>query len=278
MIELKQILADFLETRPRASRFVRRLAQPRAFQLYGVGAPKTGTKSVAAIFAGAYRSAHEAQYADFLDRLDDRFAGRLPDDDARVWLRKRDSHLWLECEAAHPLAWFAGPLAEEFPHARFLLTVRDCHSWLNSVLDQHLNVPRPRTNLRDLYFGGHGDPKQPVLEELEEYPLKAYLSYWARHNSAVLDAVPSHRLLVVPTQRISRSVDRIVEFAGADAAKVERARHHVHKAPTKHDVLSRIPRAAFLAAVEEQCRTVIDRLSGRRELVDYDLVGSPSAL
>ena len=274
MIEPRQFLVDFLATRPRANRLVRTLAQRRAFQLYGVGAPKTGTKSIAAIFGG-YRSGHEARYFRFPEMLRARFAGELPEDTARRWLRQRDSRLWLECEAAHPLAWFATPLALEFPQAKFLLMVRDCHSWLNSVLDQHLNVPTPRTSLRDLYYGGHGDPVEEALAELGEYPLSAYLSYWARHNAEVLDGVPPGRLLVLPTQRLSRSIDRIAEFAGADIGKLRPGHHHVHRAPTKHDVLSRIPRASFLAAVEKWCRPVIDRLSVRPELAEYDLVGAP---
>lgn len=277
MIEPRQILIDFLATRPRASRLVRSLTQRRAFQLYGVGAPKTGTKSVAAIF-GAYRSAHEARYSRFPALLRARFAGDLPDEVARRWLRQRDARLWLECEAAHPLAWFARPLAQEFPDAKFLLTVRDCHSWLNSVLDQHLNTPRPATNLRDLYYGGHGDPVEEVLAELGEYPLSAYLSYWARHNAEVLDGVPPDRLLVLPTQRLSRSIARIAEFTGADAGLLRAGRTHTHRAPTNHDVLSRIPRASFLAAAEKWCRPVIDRLSGRPELAEYDLVGAPVAV
>jgi len=278
MVEPKQILVDYLATRPRASRLVRSVAQPRAFQLYGIGAPKTGTKSVAAIFGASFRARHEARYAEFRRVLPARMAGAMGNDEARNWLRQRDALLWLECEAAHPLAWFADALVAEFPEARFLLTVRDCRSWLNSVVDQHLNVPRPRTNLRDLYYGGDFEHESEVLADLGEYPLAAYLSYWARHNAKVLDSVPTDRLLVVPTQHLSHSIEPIAEFVGTTAEKLRAGKRHLHKTRRRHAVLDRIPRALFLTRVEQYCRPVIDRLARRPELAEYDLVGTPSAL
>lgn len=278
MIALKQILVDILASRPRASRWVRAVARPRPFILYGVGAPKTGTKSVAAMFQACFRARHEARYSEFSEVLPARLSGEMDDRQARAWLRDRDATLWLECEAGHPLAWFADALAEEFQQARFLLTVRDCHSWLDSVLDQHRNVPNPRTNLREIAFGGDFKYETDVLAELGEYPLAAYLSYWARHNTKVLDSVPADRLLVVPTQRLSHSLERIAEFVGTDPEKLRAGPHHVHKAPRKHHVLDRIPRALFLARVEQYCRPTIDRLAARPELAEYDLVGAPLAL
>ena len=277
MIEPKQVLVDFLATRPRASRVVRTLAQPRPVHVYGIGAPKTGTKSIAAIFGASFRSMHEARYHQFLDVLPRRMSGEMGDEEARLWLRERDATLWLECEAAHPLAWFAAPLAAEFPKARFILTVRDCHSWLESVVDQHLNVPNPRTSLRDIYFGSMGSPELEALAAIDEYPLAAYLDYWARHNSRVLDGIPSDRLLVVPTQRLSHSIDDIARFVGTEPERLEGGRDHVHRSPKKHRILQQVPRALFLKTVEQYCRPVIDRLSQRPELAEYDLVGAPPA-
>jgi hypothetical protein len=247
--------------------------------VYCIGAPKTGTKSVAAVFGASFRARHEGRYAEFVERLPGRIAGTGSDERDRRWLRDRDATMWLECESAHPLAWFADLLVAEFPSARFLLTVRDCHSWLNSVIDQHLNVPEPRTNLRDIYYGGEGlEYESDTLREMGEYPLAAYLSYWARHNEKVLDAVPEDRLLVVPTHRLSHSLGRIAAFVGTDPDKLRIGPDHVHQAPKKHRVLERIPRALFLARVEQHCRPVIDRLSSRPELSDYDLVGAPQVV
>ena len=154
------------------------------------------------------------------------------------WLRGRDAVLWLECEAFHATAWNILPdlLTKAFPDARFILTVRDCYSWLDSVINQHLNikVSPPFQQLRNLY---HADPVQREVAALEVkglYSLQGYLSYWARHNDFVLNAVPSDKLLVdVPTRGLSEHTDDIASFVGVDHSSAQ-------------------PRAVALAQVSEK--------------------------
>ncbi len=104
------------------------------------------------------------------------------------------------------------------------------------MINQHLNikVSPPFQQLRNLY---HADPVQREVAALEVkglYSLQGYLSYWARHNDFVLNAVPSDKLLVdVPTRGLSEHTDDIASFVGVDHSSAQ-------------------PRAVALAQVSEK--------------------------
>ena len=254
------------------------LLRPRRIHVYGVGAPKTGTHSIANLFSEHYRSAHEMEIARTTRLLQRRYQGNQQ----RLVgaMRERERKWRLECESAHFLAHFADELAGEFPKAKFILTVRKPRSWLRSMIDHCLRYPRSRYRddqdlkywilIRDLYFGVPPETypaSEAPLASYNLHMLDGYLSYWARHNRMVLDSVPSDRLLIVRTCELSESIDRIAAFMNVSAATLASKRSHSYKAPQKYELLDEIDEGYVQAKIAKHCSGVMTRLDELDEAV-----------
>jgi hypothetical protein len=249
------------------------LLRLRRVHVYTVGAPKTGTHSVDQLFSKNYRSGHERYSAETIRMLKQRKKGALSHSELVGKIRDRDRRRRLESESAHFLAHFCDVLAEAFPEAKFILTVREPRSWLRSMIDQCVNRPRSAylrdenvrhwATLRDLYFGARPTthpPSEKVLAEHDLHAIEDYLSYWTLHNRTVLDAVPLERLLIVRTRDLSASLDRIATFVGVSSHVLSQERSHSYKAPEKHGLLDKIDEHCVREKIVEHCSGIMTRV------------------
>lgn len=258
--------------------------RPRRIHVFGVGAAKTGTKSIASIFGGAYRTQHEACSAETIRLIQKVEAGKLNREQVVDALRKRDRKLRLEVEVSHLLVHFAPLLVELFPEAKFIFTVRDPRSWLRSVINQNINNGIP-TDLPD------EDPRSPWREygvikygeqpggpyPLQEWPLarfadhgvysiSGYLSNWVWHNRTVLEGIPSERLLSIRTRDISHSIGRIAAFVGVSAEALQAEKSHTHKTPKKNGVLEKIDESYIRSKIDKHCASTIRLIEEKTSL------------
>ena len=270
---------------------IRAALQPLNFRLYAVGAPKTGTMSIARLFQRDYRAMHEGTYLEAISYLMRRRAGTVSDDELVGWLLRRDVLIWADCESSHIMNWFADLLSVVYPDAKFLVTVRDCYSWTQSVLDQHLNSRPPRrvddapstarggvtySSLRGVYYGDKSTDPNSLLTELGEYTLEGYLDYWSSHYAQALAALPTDRRMFVWTRDIQDRAEDIAQFVGVPSSSLDLGRSHSHVAPEKHDVLGQLDPQAVREAVRTRCGPVADRLATLPGLQGKDLLGLPT--
>jgi len=235
-----------------------RLVHPRRIHVFCVGAGKTGTHSIAGMFDRHYRTAHEPETELLIEVILAEAEGRMSASEVAAWLRRRDRRLWLEMDASGLNGAVVRHLVGLFPEARFILTVRDCHSWLDSLLDHHLT--RPTTDswrrLRDLRCPPaerRYTRTEEILRENGLFPIGAYLKQWAAHNRAVLEAVPPERLLVVRTERIGESVDRLAAFLGIPADTIDRSQAHLYRRATGSGILAKIDPRLVEERIAEHC-------------------------
>jgi len=194
---------------------------PRRFQAFCIGAPKSGTHSMAELFRGAYRSEHEPQSDRLIPKILEYSSAQLTDADFQRYLSDRDNELWLEFEANHLLYYGVRALARAFPQARFILTIRDPSSWLESVVNQQYltmedTVPVYWKQMTAFMYPAVAT-KNPDHDRLGRYGLAAievFLESWAKHNREILSAVPANRLLILKTNSISESIRQIGAFVG----------------------------------------------------------------
>lgn len=234
--------------------------------IYGVGAAKTGTKSLSAMFLSPARVAHEAEYAALLARLPQAM-GRVGDGEGlREFVRQRREKLRLDVDVGHPLVWYARWIAMEFPDAKFIATVRALHPWVNSVVDHNRNrgEPQPHWNYRNVYYG----PWEQQHYRTGGRSVVAYLRYWNQHYAHLLEAVPPDRILFVPTDALSERLDQIAMFVGVKRLKMRAA--YLNYAPHKHRAV-RLDRA-FLSAVYRECTSTINALQQRPELRGWGVI------
>ena len=238
--------------------------RPRRFHAFGVGLPKSGTHSIEAIFSG-YRRWHEPRMERFMEIARRRSEGDLPDTQARKILRGLDRRMWLEFNSSWINYFLLEMLIDEYPQAKFIFTIRDCYSWVDSVANDLLNrkggdyVAQFRRWYGDsLTREAHKDGEQ-VLKEHGLWPLDTGFRFWNMHNSGVLNLVPSDRLLVVRTPEIRHDIPRIADFLGIPVDTLDASRSHEFKATKKYGLLSRIDEECLSEGVDKHCKDLMER-------------------
>jgi hypothetical protein len=218
--------------------------KPRRFHAYCVGTAKSGTHSIADLFRINYRAAHEAESEELINTLLDTWNSPINKEALIKYIRARDKTLYLELDSSQLNYFLIDILIKEFPDTKFILTIRDCYSWLDSFINHQLARPCPPNwlRMRDFRFK-HSRFKyaeEQILAQHGLYTLDGYLSYWAEHNREVLAKVPKSRSLMVRTHDISTEIKRIAEFVGVPPETLNREKSHSFKAKEHFNILSSI--------------------------------------
>ena len=230
----------------------------RQARLYCIGTAKSGTHSIASMFTDSLRSGHEPDNGLNIQkilRLKDKEGS---DSSMSNYLRKRDRKLCLDVDSSQLNFYLLKYLIPEFSDARFLLTIRDCYSWLDSLMNDSL-----RRTANDVWISfreyrfradlfSHSQEEQ-ILKDRGLYTLDGYLSYWSMHNSIVLKSVPKSKLMVVRTDEITQKATEIAEFCGLPTTSIEFQKTHSFKNPRKFNILREINQNYLEDKVSEHC-------------------------
>lgn len=238
-------------------RKVRRL-KPKKFRVYCIGAAKTGSTSLAAMFQTNYRAAHEPETEKTNQLVIDWLEGSTSDSELKRLLKERDQRLNLELESAHPIAYVSHILAEVFPESKFIITIREPYSWLKSRLNFHHRFnPVAWQAYRDFFW-----LKKHSGYALEEYPLKrlglcsldTYLQQYSDHYRRVL-TLPEHRYLVIKTSDIDSSLSTFSEFLNIDSDSI--SVRHSNENPEKIEPLKDMDASFVKAKIWQHCAEII---------------------
>jgi hypothetical protein len=238
--------------------------RPRRFHAFGVGMPKTGTHSLASVFS-RYRAWHEPEMERFMQIIKSRANGELSDSAARDGIRQLDRRLWLELNASWINYFLVDLLLDEYPRAKFVLTIRDCYSWLDSIFNELLG--RTHVEFQTQFHRWYAESLSPgsheegdcVLAERGLWPLDGWLRSWHQHNARMLALIPSDRLLIIRTQDIRHDLPRLAEFLGRPPDTLEAGRSHEFKAEAKFGLLSQIDETYLHARVEARCADLMKK-------------------
>jgi Sulfotransferase domain len=230
----------------------------RAFHAYGVGTAKSGTNSLCELCRPHYRVAHEPQ-CETLIPLILRRQGDLNDcDEARAFVREAASAFDMN---SSQLNYYLLPaILRECPDALFILTIRDCVSWVESLIHHILTRPvdpsSPWVAFRTFRWGActAHPPEEQVLADAGVAPLSGYLDYWSNHNRSIISSVPESRLLIVRTDQLSNRVDRVAEFLNVPQRMLTASSAHSYASGRQPGVwLNRIDRDYLRQKVRYHC-------------------------
>jgi hypothetical protein len=213
----------------------------RRFRVYNVGMAKTGTRSVAGIFA-RYRSLHELLFMETVQAVADRERGVMSEDDFREFIHWRDGLTRLDVDSSSYNCYYIDVLVREFADAKFIFVIRDCFSWLDSMLNMVLFIgPSMDTWLVEYVRRFLGTGFRP---DLAEYPatlrerlpgmVDAGLRYWSKTNQFVLDALPEGRSLILRAPELSHSLPRLAAFVGVPSETLMPGMSFLHQAARKY--------------------------------------------
>ncbi len=234
----------------------------RLIHVYVVGMPRSGTVSLYDIFTTGFRADHEPESRFLTRKVVAYRMKRLDEQGMRRYLRHRDRRLGLELDTSYLNGEVVELLADEFPDARFILTIRDAMSWTDSMMNFLLNKPEFMTSrkphIREHMEVQFGSPpyvyatEEEILQKNGLHPLSRYLKYWTEHNQRVLNLVPPERLLVIKTTDIGQSSGAIETFLNLPPNSLGKAVHS-NSAPAHHSLLKQIPDEFVRAQVREHC-------------------------
>lgn len=236
---------------------------------------KAGTHSVVEMVATGCRAAHEPDSEELLPLLSAARANELRVGSLRKFFTARERRLKLDFEASHLLGSFIDHLVAAFPNACFMLLVRDPRSWIDSLINDQLNLRTWDGYERwrfvyDEYLNATKRAfhrEEQVLREMDLYPLANYVRFWHDETNRIVQAVPSERLLVLQTERLADSAGQIANFIRVSPQSVDAEKSHTYQAPRKHHVLDTM-NPDYVDAVIRHARTAGRPTGGssRREL------------
>lgn len=261
------------EVASRVKSWLRPVVQPRHFHAYTIGTAKSGTTSFAYMFRDSYRSGHEPDMSRTLEMILDVGHRKTRDaSDLKCFVSRQDRELWLEMNSSQLNYFLLPALRACFPDARFVLTIRNCYDWLDSIVNHQLSRPlrqefdetdaRRWEQYRSMRFERNRSDLHPnahVLLDRGLFSLEGYLSYWARHNERALRLVPNSRLLVVRTQDIHDSISEITSFLDVPRSSLNLERAHANKARARHNILDDLDRDYLESTVDRYCQSLMDR-------------------
>jgi hypothetical protein len=242
------------------------------FKAYCVGAFKTGTTTIPKIFSQQYRATHQPEIGLLYQKILELSTGKINESEFASYIKHRERRLGLEMDSSGLNYFFVNILLSEFSEAKFILTIRDCYSWLDSFMDQqyqdycYVQANHPFRKNRamkvfDIFFRAdefkHAK-EEKVLADNGLHTLDGYFSYWREHNSKVLATVPEKRLLVVKTQEIDQSIRRIEEFLGITPGTLpNNVREHVRR--KKSNIISQIDKDFLEEKANFHCKELMDK-------------------
>lgn len=241
-----------------------RLIHPRRCQVFGVGSPKTGTHSLVSVFERHFRAMHEAEVKPEIELIIRHLNGRCRPGEIRQWFIERSHRLWLECDVSHVHGFFAAQIADAIPEAKFILTLREPRSWLDSAFNQTLGRPVNHhwAQLRTAVYGElpkrYPEQEKP-LQALGLYPVAHYLDRWAKRIELVTAAVPPNRLLILQTRELKTSAERIADFCGVARQLLSADEAHRFPAAKKVGVLEGLDKNYVDELIQQRCSAILGK-------------------
>ncbi len=239
----------------------------RRFHAYCAGTGLSGTHSIAGMLSSGFCSEHEPNKEELMSMVLGLQQGSLSRRDFNARVVAMEERGQLEMNASFLNNWLVDLLAAKYPQAKFILTIRDCYSWLNSMLYDAYITPhntgegeglKPRGILKP--GGMYGFIKQDsVFYEGQAAHVDGLLAYWANVNNRILAAVPGSRLLVVRTNEISRKGEDIADFLGISVSDLDATKMHLGKSNRSFNILSKLDRKELDAKIDARCKDLMDR-------------------
>jgi len=240
----------------------------RKFKVYNVGLAKTGTTSIARIFNN-YHAQHEFLLRETGHRIKDFNQRKITKDALRDFIRTRDGIGNFEMDSTFCHSYYLDILAEEFPAAQFIFTIRDCYSWVDSVINM-VSTHSQITHL-DLIFG-----LPPALLGNEAALRQNFYQYvddllvlWSSVNAAILEKLPGDRSLIIRTHEISKKIGALARLIEIPAKTLDLNNSHEFKAAHKLNLLQEMDYDYLEAKFKHYCSSLMKEYFPGYTLKDF---------
>jgi hypothetical protein len=227
------------------------------------GLPRTGSTSLYTLFTN-FRAGNEFMERETITRVVQHHTGAASRAELEDYLRRRHREGDLEMDSASFHHLYLDFLLNEFPGARFIMTIRSPYDWANSYIkmiagwrrrfvDDGEPLPQWMEDYGVMLFGNFSwdwVASPGAIAERAEPLADAFIRHWADANRRTLSLLPRERSLIVRTEELSQSCARIADFAGVPAAALT-DQHHSNSHPDRSDLLAGLGRGWVEARARE---------------------------
>jgi hypothetical protein len=229
-----------------------------------VGQAKSGTGSLWGVLNQNFRAAHEPERSALFKQVLRRSRGEISDCELIGWLRERQWRLGLDIDIAWGNFFLLDQLLAAFPDAKFIVLVRDCYTWLDSIVGHMLtrDIPPDVRSFMEFWFAAtrhlHGAAEQR-LRDAGLFSLAAYLKVWREHVETCVGGIPPEQRLLVRTHELSASWDKIALFLGVDDTLLDPDFGHINRSTWSDHVSSLVDTEATESEVSSVCGDAMRR-------------------
>jgi hypothetical protein len=218
----------------------------RPFHIINLSLPRTATTSFSGIF-GRYPATHEYMIAETVPMLMDYHERRIPPEILQKFLRQRDRRAAHYVDSASFFFMEPEIVIATFPHAKYFLSVRDCESWIASMVDNavfaHQMIIQKKTTVKldfldrysEFFIKGHSRAMmldESVLKQNRARIVANLSQVWGEYTLKDLEAIsevnPTDRL-VVRIEDFDRAMPDIARLAGIDLKNLNLGKKHLNR-------------------------------------------------
>lgn len=211
-----------------------------------------------------FRTAHEPERAELLDAILALDSGRIDSAELDRYLRQRDGRLGLDFDSSWANQFVMERLATLFPDAKFIQLIRDCYTWVESVINHLITrtIPADVQSFLDWWFEPSKYPHQRSdrgLKEIGVYSLDCFVTRWSIHAEGPPQVIPPDRLMTIRTSEIRTSAQRLADFLGISVDLIDRTQSHRNKGETVRPLLGLVDKAYLDDTVARICWDSMNR-------------------
>lgn len=223
-----------------------------------VGQAKSGTASLCGMLSTNHRAAHEPEREALLEMILRESRQDVTPPGFREFLLRRDARLDLEYDISWANQFVVGHLLTVFPAAKFIVLIRDCGSWLESLVGHLVSRDVPPDVLAFLgwWFRPERYPHSRhdrALEARGLFSIPAYLHGWNRHINLCNRVIPTHRRLILRTHELARSRQRLAAFLQIPEDSIDLGNAHLNRAGGSGPIESLIDRGYLKEMIQAVC-------------------------
>ena len=234
------------------------IAESQRVKAFCVGQAKSGTASLVGLLSAKYRAAHEPEREELLGMILRESHADFSEYDFREYLVERDDRLDLEYDVAWANQFIVGHLLPVFPTAKFIVLIRDCYTWLQSVLGHLISrdVPSDVLAFLEWWFKPERYPYSHHDRPLEEYGLYSIASYlhaWNHHINVCTASIPPERRLLLRTHELALSHSKLAGFLEIPLESIDSDNGHLNRSTWVETIESLVGRSYLDEMVHSIC-------------------------
>lgn len=220
--------------------------QASPFLIINMSLPRSATTSFAGIFQ-RYKSTHEFMISETINTLMDYREGKISAARLRHFLKDRDRRAAHQVDSASFFFLAPDVVIDTFPDAKYFLAVRQCESWVISMVDNsvfaHKMIKAGKTTVdlsfldrySKVFISNHRHASFENLDQLRRdsgHIVSELAKFWGETSLLLLNTmlkVQREKRLIIHMEDFNQSTQAFARLAGIPVAGIHLENQHLNR-------------------------------------------------